>query len=123
MPYDITIKATFSAAHQIRFNDTVEPLHGHDWKVTLSLGSHELDDLGLVCDFHSVLRELKNLIRPFKNNNLNEVPPFDALNPTAENVAKYIGQTMARSFDNEHARVLWCRVTESPGCAARWIAG
>jgi 6-pyruvoyltetrahydropterin/6-carboxytetrahydropterin synthase len=122
LPYDITIKATFSAAHQIRFNGVVEPLHGHDWKVTISLGAYELDDLGLVCDFHSVQRELKNIVRPFKNNNMNDVPPFNDLNPTAENVAKYIGETLAKSFDSDQARVLWCRVTEAPGCAARWIA-
>lgn len=123
MPFDITIKATFSAAHQLRFNDTVEPLHGHDWKVTLSVGSVDLDDLGLVCDFHTIQREMKEIIRPFKNANLNDVYPFDTINPTAENVARYIGESVAKRVNCEHARVLWCRVTESPGCAARWIAG
>ena len=122
MPFDITIKSTFSAAHALRFNDSVEPLHGHDWRVTLSVGAVSLDDLGLVCDFHTIERVLKEIIRPFRNANLNEVPPFDTVNPTAERVAEYIGSSVAERVDTDHARVLWCRVTEAPGCAARWIA-
>ena len=122
MPFDITVKATFSAAHQLRFDDSVEPLHGHDWRVTLSVGADALDDLGLVCDFHTVERVLTEVIAPFKNANLNEVTPFDTVNPTAERVAEHIGVSVAAQVDNEQARVLWCRVTEAPGCAARWFA-
>ena len=97
--YELTVEARFSAAHAIMISGTREPVHGHDWLVTATIAGDELDADGLLCDFHTVEDTLKNIVRPFRSMNLNEVAPFDTVNPAAELVAKHI-------FDELHDRIL-----------------
>ncbi|HBS28686.1 MAG TPA: 6-carboxytetrahydropterin synthase QueD, partial [Phycisphaerales bacterium] len=73
-----------------------EPLHGHDWRVTVTVAGETLDDDGLLCDFHTIEEALEDIVRPFHNRNLNEVAPFDRLNPSAELVAKHIAERLSR---------------------------
>ncbi len=119
--YQLTVEARFSAAHAIVIAGTREPVHGHDWLVTATIAGDELDGDGLLCDFHTVEDTLKNIVRPFRSMNLNEVAPFDTTNPTAELVAKHIFDELHDRLDEAlapHAAVASVRVTESPGCAA-----
>lgn len=119
--YAIEVAAEFSAAHAITIAGQRESVHGHDWHVTVLLAGRTLDHDGLLCDFHTVHAVLAGIVAPFHNNNLNAVAPFDAVNPTAELVARHIATEMtARLGDSlaSCARVESVRVTESPGCAA-----
>ena len=65
MPYDLTIRSTFSAAHSIFFGGEQEPLHGHDWSVVVEISSDSLDGDGLVCDFHELESNLERIVAPF----------------------------------------------------------
>ena len=121
--YELTVEARFSAAHAIMIAGTREPLHGHDWLVTVTLAGRELDGDGLLCDFHTVEDTLKGIVRPFRSRNLNEVEPFTRVNPTAEHVARHIFEALHEALDAAlapHAAVVSVRVTESPGCAATY---
>jgi 6-pyruvoyltetrahydropterin/6-carboxytetrahydropterin synthase len=92
MPFEITTTREFSAAHQLRLYDgSLEPLHGHNWRVRVTVASPTLDAIGVVMDFHELERLVDELIKPLHNRHLNDVPAFAALNPSAENVAGYIG--------------------------------
>lgn len=119
--YQITVDREFCAAHALVIAGTKEPLHGHNFQVTVTITGDRLDSDGLLCDFHTVNAVLKDVCRPFVNANLNETAPFDKLNPTAELIAKHIGDEMS-SLLNEAlapaARVDSVRVTETTGCAA-----
>ena len=98
-------------------------MHGHDWLVTATIAGEALDDDGLLCDFHTVEDTLKNIVRPFRSQNLNDVPPFDSTNPSAELVARHIYDGLHDALGaalEPHARVAAVRVTESPGCAATY---
>ncbi|MEO0715549.1 MAG: 6-carboxytetrahydropterin synthase [Planctomycetota bacterium] len=122
--YELTVEARFSAAHAIMISGTREPVHGHDWLVTATIAGDELDADGLLCDFHTVEDTLKNIVRPFRSMNLNEVAPFDTVNPTAELVAKHIFDELHDRLDAAlapHATVRSVRVTEAPGCAATYV--
>ncbi len=117
--YELTVESTFSAAHAITIRGEREPLHGHDWRVTLTVAAPTLDPDGLICDFHALHELLRAAIAPFHNRALNDVPPFDRLNPTAEHVARHVGQAVARSLP-PGITLNSARVTEAPGCAAIW---
>lgn len=122
--FELTVQSTFSAAHAILIAGTREPLHGHDWRVTVTVGAEELDSDGLICDFHTVRDMLGEIIAPFHNNNLNAVAPFDTRNPTAELVAKHIADELIISLGAALAplaRIASVRVTESPGCTAVYM--
>lgn len=126
--FELSVETEFCAAHSLRFRGgaEIEPVHGHNWKVTVTVGGETLDDDGLLVDFHALEQQVGEVIGPFRNNDLNKVPPFDVLNPSAEHVARYIfaelesrvaeaagkGGAMPPRF-----RVISVRVTEAPGCA------
>jgi 6-pyruvoyltetrahydropterin/6-carboxytetrahydropterin synthase len=117
--YELEIRAEFCAAHAIVIRGRREPVHGHNWKVTATVAGDRLDDDGLLCDFHEIERALGAIIAPFHNGNLNGAPPFDQTNPTAELVARHIGEHLAKACP-EGVTVKCVRVTEAPNCAAVW---
>jgi 6-pyruvoyltetrahydropterin/6-carboxytetrahydropterin synthase len=95
MPFQITTSCQFAAAHQLLLYDgTLEPLHGHNWKVRVVVESLKLDSIGVVMDFHDLDRQVHAIIAPWHNRHLNEVEPFTTLNPSTEHVALAIGQSL-----------------------------
>ncbi|MSR28524.1 MAG: 6-carboxytetrahydropterin synthase QueD [Phycisphaerales bacterium] len=97
-----------------------EPLHGHDWQVEVIVEAVDLDGDGLACDFHALQQGLNEVLAPFQSRTLNETAPFDLVNPTAEEVARHIANSMAARIP-ARVRVKRVRVTEAPGCAARFL--
>jgi 6-pyruvoyltetrahydropterin/6-carboxytetrahydropterin synthase len=96
MPFEITTTRTFSAAHQLRLpGGGIEPLHGHNWRVKVTVSSDALDALGTVMDFHELERLVDAILSPLHNRHLNELEPFSReLNPSAENVAYHVGRSL-----------------------------
>jgi 6-pyruvoyltetrahydropterin/6-carboxytetrahydropterin synthase len=94
--FEITTTREFAAAHQLRLYDgSLEPLHGHNWRVAVTVAAPQLDSIGVVMDFHDLERRLDAVLAPLHNRHLNDVPPFaQRLNPSAENVALHIGQAL-----------------------------
>jgi len=73
---------------------SLEPLHGHNWRVRVTAGAAGLDPIGVVMDFHELERLVDAILNPLHNNHLNDTPAFAALNPSAENVAFHVGQAL-----------------------------
>jgi 6-pyruvoyltetrahydropterin/6-carboxytetrahydropterin synthase len=96
MAFQITTTRHFAAGHQLRLYDgSLEPIHGHNWRVSVTVGVDTLDTIGVVMDFHELERIVDAIIRPWHNRHLNEMPPFDReLNPTTENVALHVGRSL-----------------------------
>ena len=95
--HQISTTRFFSAAHQLTLYDgSLEPLHGHNWRVKVTVASPTLDAIGVVMDFHHLERLVDAVIAPWHNNSLNAVAPFrDGLNPSAEHVALSIARALA----------------------------
>ena len=124
--YAITIETTFAAAHAIRLpDDSLETLHGHDWRVWVTIQRPQLDAIETVMDFHDLQAMLARVVKPFRQMNLNDVEPFSdgrgglAINPTAERVAWVIAQSLAEVLPEEVA-LADVRVEEAPGCVATY---
>ncbi|MBL9000827.1 MAG: 6-carboxytetrahydropterin synthase [Phycisphaerae bacterium] len=121
--FEITVESAFCAAHAIIIAGVREPVHGHNFRVTVTVEGDTLDGDGLLCDFHTVAAVLGEIIAPFENRNLNETDPFTRINPTAERIAAHIGDCLAERLDGSlapHARIAAVRVTEAEGCAATY---
>ena len=118
--YELEIRRRFSAAHAILMRGVREPVHGHDWEVTVTVSGDRLDDDGLLCDFHALERQVDAIVRPMDSRHLNDIPPFDRVNPTAEHVVRHIVDSLAPHLP-AGVRVSSVRVTEAPGCAARFV--
>lgn len=88
---------TFSAAHQIRgHTGGCENLHGHNYRVRVHVAAEELDALGMVIDFADLKQIVAAVVDPFDHRLINEIPPFDVRNTTAELLAQYVYDEVAR---------------------------
>ncbi|HQO77373.1 MAG TPA: 6-carboxytetrahydropterin synthase, partial [Thermodesulfobacteriota bacterium] len=97
-----------------------ETLHGHNWKVVAAVKAQELDHLGMVVDFKVLKQALKSIIERMDHTYLNEVPPFDRLNPTSEHIARFIFYELGKVINDDRKRVSEIRVWESEGSLARY---
>lgn len=117
MPYEIQVQREFCAAHAIRIGGEMEPTHGHNFRVTITVAAARLDDNDLVCDFHALEAMVDMIIAPFNNVDLNTTAPFDRVNPTAERIAEHLALTLVDTMP-EGVVVRSVAVTEAPGCTA-----
>lgn len=117
--YAIEVTTEFCAAHQLRLPDGgTEPLHGHNWRVTVRVESNQLDPLETVMDFHILEKLLHEIVNPWVNQTLNAIPPFNqSINPSAERLAETIAHAI-RDQIRPPARLVEVRITEAPGCLA-----
>jgi 6-pyruvoyltetrahydropterin/6-carboxytetrahydropterin synthase len=90
--YTITIQTEFSAAHIIRgYDGPCSRQHGHNWQVTVDAKTDILDHLGMGVDFYVLQKKTEEITSRFDHRDINTIPPFDKeLNPTSENIARYI---------------------------------
>jgi 6-pyruvoyltetrahydropterin/6-carboxytetrahydropterin synthase len=88
---------TFSAAHAIRGHTRgCENLHGHNYRVRVHLAAERLDELGMVLDFADVKAMMQEILGPFDHRVINDIPPFDERNTTAELVSLYVYDEVER---------------------------
>ena len=97
--YEVFVDETFAAAHNLRnYRGKCENLHGHNYKVRVTLAGAELDATGLLYDFVHLKQVIQNVIGSLDHQYLNELKPFDVLNPSAENIARYIYDEAAKEL-------------------------
>lgn len=124
--HEITVESVFAAAHAIRLPDgSLEPTHGHNWPVAVTVAADELDDIETVCDFHLLQGLINDALAPWQNNDLNQCEPFTdgkgglAINPTAERVAWAIAEKITPGLPS-NCKLVSVSVGEAPGCTAVW---
>ncbi len=118
MHFEINTTRHFSASHQLRLYDgSIEPLHGHNWVVQVAVSASKLDAIGVVMDFHELERLVDAVVLPMHNRHLNDLPAFASVNPSAENVARHVGQSLTLP-DAVVLRAV--TVWETPGNAAAY---
>ncbi len=117
--YEIYKETTFSGAHRLReYKGRCEDLHGHNWKVRVFVGAEELDKLGMVVDFKVLKKMMEETIDKLDHKYLNEVSPFDSINPSTENIARYLYDELSLKLNNERVKVVKVMVWESENSCA-----
>lgn len=99
--YEISIETTFSASHQLRdYKAPLEPLHGHNFRVEVFVATDAdaLPASGYVMDFLELEALLKDVVAPYDHRHMNDLAPFDALNPTTENMARVFFDELAKKL-------------------------
>ena len=97
--YTLTVEETFAAAHQLRgYQGKCENMHGHTWKAALSIAGDQLNNIGLLVDFQDIKAVLREITAMFDHKNINELPPFDVINPSSENLSKFFYDEAVRRF-------------------------
>lgn len=120
--YEVIVKTGFSAAHQLRYHDgKYENLHGHNWTAIVTVETRDLDEIGVGLDFVSLKENVETILSRLDYKNINEVPPFDAQNPSAENIARWLFAELASQINNDNARLKRVEVKEFDDCGAAYF--
>ena len=107
--FEVTVEQTFAAGHALRnYKGKCENVHGHNFKVQVTIEGERLDDTGLLVDFIDVKNLMGAVIERLDHQFLNEVAPFDVKNPSAENIAEYFHQEMTSGLADTPVPV-WIR--------------
>ena len=89
--FEVTIEETFAAGHALRnYRGKCENVHGHNYRCQVTFAGEQLDEIGLLVDFVELKKAVHSVLDRMDHQWLNDFPPFDKLNPSAENMAKYI---------------------------------
>ena len=111
----LKIVTDFASAHSLRnYPGDCARLHGHNWQVEVSVCSEVLDDNGIAIDFREIKKQTKLVIKRLDHQYLNEIKPFDVLNPTAENIAKYFFEEVGMLINSENVKVKEVLIWETP---------
>jgi 6-pyruvoyltetrahydropterin/6-carboxytetrahydropterin synthase len=119
--FEVTIEETFAAGHALRnYKGKCENVHGHNYRCQVTMEGEQLDEIGLLVDFVELKRVVHSVIDRMDHQWLNEFPPFDKLNPSAENMAKYIYDEVKAGLAAKNARVSAVRLWETDTASATY---
>jgi len=94
--FEVSVEQTFAAGHALRnYRGKCENVHGHNYRVRITMAGPELDETGLLVDFVEVKNLMSEVIDYLDHRFMNDLAPFDAINPSAENIAKYFYDRVA----------------------------
>ncbi|MDY6970965.1 MAG: 6-carboxytetrahydropterin synthase QueD [Thermodesulfobacteriota bacterium] len=121
--YELKITSQFASAHQLReFEGACERLHGHNWKIEVYVTGMELEENGLLIDFRLIKEATKRVIDDLDHQFLNELEPFKTLNPSSENIARHIFESLSREINSERIKVSKVTAWESDSACASYLA-
>ncbi len=119
--FELMVDTTFAAAHQLRgYKGKCEQMHGHNWKVQAHVVAEKLNDIDIAIDFHDLKELLNEVITPLDHSFLNDIFPFTEKNPSSENIAKWIYDSLNKKLFDEHVQVSAVTVWESETAAATY---
>jgi 6-pyruvoyltetrahydropterin/6-carboxytetrahydropterin synthase len=120
--YELMIESQFSAAHQLRgYKGKCEELHGHNWRVQVTVSSDKLNDIGMAMDFHDLKVMTNEVILSLDHSFLNEVFPFTEKNPSSENIAKWIYDLIKKKIKKKQCNMSSVTVWENETSSATYF--
>jgi len=106
--YSVKVEGDFSSAHNLRgYKGKCEELHGHNWKVEIVVSRNTLDKTGMVADFTYLKAELNKILDRLDHKYLNNIAYFKKVNPTSENIAKYIYDYLKIGMSGLRSVTVW----------------
>ncbi len=113
--YELSVRQNFDAAHYLKgYAGKCEKLHGHRFEVIISIKTEKLDEIGISLDFTKLKQVLRELLEHLDHTCLNEVPPFNIINPSSENIARTIYQDIQTRLSDTDFPISSVTVYESP---------
>lgn len=113
--YKVSVELEFDAAHYLRgYGGKCEALHGHRFRVEANLEAAALNKIGLAYDFTRLKQCLGEILGRFDHSCLNDLPPFDKINPSSENIAAVVYQELSVRLGKEPVKLVSIEVWESP---------
>ncbi len=119
--FEIYVKSEFSAAHRIcGYLGNCARVHGHNWTVETFAQCRELNDIGIAIDFRDIKQAVKEILEGMDHYDLNDLPAFEGVNPTSENVARFLFLELSKKLNSDRVKISKVKVSEAPGAAATY---
>lgn len=119
--YTLKVFKSFSAAHQLRnYVGKCARLHGHDYRVEMEVSASELNNTGLAVDSGDMKKALNSVIDTLDHRNLNDLVPFDTINPTAENIAAWLFDEIAKIINTNTVQLTAITLWETANFSVRY---
>lgn len=117
--FEVYVRTHFSAAHSLRgYQGDCARTHGHNWIIEVYVKCKELDQIGIGIDFRDIKQAVKGVLEGLDHFNLNELSPFANINPTSENIAKFLYVELGKVINSSVVKVSRVKVSETPGAGA-----
>ncbi|MBM4462592.1 MAG: 6-carboxytetrahydropterin synthase QueD [Chloroflexi bacterium] len=120
--YEVSVREHFDAAHYLRgYQGKCEKVHGHRFQVVVNVRAGETDEVGMAYDFTKLRRQLGEIVSRFDHTCLNDMPPFDRINPSSENIASTICSELQVRLKEAGVSLYSVQVWESPHSAVTYF--
>jgi 6-pyruvoyltetrahydropterin/6-carboxytetrahydropterin synthase len=121
--YTLKVLTEFASAHTLTgYPGACSRMHGHNWKVEVEVIAGTLDQTGMALDFKRIKQAANEVGNKLDHQYLNDIPPFNELNPTAENIAAWFFQELSRNLNTEHAKVHSVTLWETDRACVKYSA-
>ena len=119
--FHLMIKTHFAAAHNlINYQGDCENLHGHNWRVEVTVSARELDNAGLGIDFKILKKQTNQLLDELDHKYLNDLEPFKEASPSSENICRYLFDRLSVVLNDDNVTVERVNVWESENACASY---
>ena len=119
--YELMIETGFSSAHQLRgYQGKCENIHGHNWRVQVYVTAETLNNIDIAIDFHELKKITNDLLSQIDHTCLNNVFPFTEINPSSENIARWISESLRKKLSGHPVSVSAVTVWESETASATY---
>ena len=119
--YTLKILADFASAHTLRdYPGDCSRMHGHNWKLEVEVTATALNEHGMGMDFKTIKTAARELAKTLDHRYLNDIPPFDTVNPTAENIAQYFYQNLSTTLNIDTAKISGVTLWETDRACERY---
>jgi 6-pyruvoyltetrahydropterin/6-carboxytetrahydropterin synthase len=119
--FEMCVKTHFSAAHFLRgYSGDCARLHGHNWTIEVFVRCRELNEIGVGIDFRDVKLAAGEVLKDLDHSNLNDLPVFKDMNPTSENIARFLYKELCEKLNSDNAKVSRVTVCETPTSQASY---
>jgi 6-pyruvoyltetrahydropterin/6-carboxytetrahydropterin synthase len=119
--FEVHVKTRFSAAHSLRgYPGDCARIHGHNWTVEAFVKCKELDKIGIGIDFKDIEQAVNEVLHGLDHFSLNDLPAFKEVNPTSENIAKFIYTELGKKLNSNSVQVSKVKVSETPEAGATY---
>jgi len=119
--FEIYVKTDFAAAHSLRgYPGDCAQIHGHNWDVEVFVRCSELDEIGIGIDFRDIKQIVNEVLEDLDHSNLNDLPAFKDMNPTSENIARFLYKKISKKLNTDEVKVSRVTVSETPNAGASY---
>ncbi len=120
--YEVTIIKSFSAAHLLAdIGGKCEALHGHNFKVEITVAAGQLNHIGILVDFRLLKKMLGEVLEALDHKHINALTDFAGVNPSAENIAKYIFEKMDARVKTAGVDMIRVKIWESENASVTYL--